>query len=65
MMPENSTNEAINQAYQAIVMQLYNVYLNSADDSTASGRFEAGLVLARQVRDNCYKIAAQHPEISM
>lgn len=64
-MPENSTNEAINQAYQAIVMQLYNVYLNSPDDSTASGRFEAGLVLARKVRDNCYNIAAQHPETSM
>ncbi len=61
-MSGNSTNEAINQAYEAIVMQLYNVYFNSVNDPNAPARFEEGLALARHVRDKCYQIAAQHPE---
>ncbi len=61
-MPENSTVIAIKQAYATTVMQLFNIYLNTAHDSSASERFKDGLLHARLIRDNCLQIAAQYPD---
>ncbi|HDK5934192.1 MULTISPECIES: hypothetical protein [unclassified Citrobacter] len=59
-MGEKITEDAIKQAYSVTVMQLFNVYLNSASDPNASARFQEGLRLAIQVRDACMQIASQN-----
>ncbi|MBP5848434.1 hypothetical protein [Klebsiella variicola] len=59
-MSEKNTEDAIKQAYSVTVMQLFNVYLNSASDPNASARFQEGLRLAIQVRDACIQIASQN-----
>lgn len=59
-MGEKITEDAIKQAYSVTVMQLFNVYLNSASDPNASSRFQEGLRLAIQVRDACIQIASQN-----
>ena len=59
-MGETITENAIKQAYSVTIMQLFNVYLNSANDPNASARFQEGLHLAIQVRDACMQIASQN-----
>ena len=59
-MSEKNTEDAIKQAYSVTVMQLFNIYLNSASDPNASARFQEGLRLAIQVRDACIQIASQN-----
>ncbi|MCM8841867.1 hypothetical protein M4W13_07425 [Citrobacter cronae] len=59
-MDEKITENAIKQAYSVTIMQLFNVYLNSANDPNASARFQEGLRLTIQVRDACMQIASQN-----
>jgi len=59
-MEEKITENAIKQAYSVTVMQLFNVYLNSANDPNAPARFQEGLQLAVRTRDSCLQIAAQN-----
>ncbi|MEG2266668.1 MAG: hypothetical protein RSA84_11020 [Acinetobacter sp.] len=61
-MEEKITEHAIKQAYSVTVMQLFNVYLNSANDPNAPARFQEGLRLAVYVRDSCMQIASQNHE---
>ncbi|MEG0870367.1 MAG: hypothetical protein RSG77_25485 [Hafnia sp.] len=59
-MDETITENAIKQAYSVTIMQLFDVYLNSANDPNASTRFQEGLRFAIQVRDACMQIASQN-----